>query len=210
MWRVLGWFCVALALPGRAAAEDLTSCETGQGAHEAGRYDQAVDDYTRCIEEGDLTQYNLAAVYFNRANAYSDLGELDLAIQDYDEAIRLDPEGAGLFLNRGLVYATKADYERAVSNFDKAIELYPNFGLAFQNRCMAMTLLDRLEQALEDCNESLRLQPENPMAFDSRARTFWLMGREDEARGDLEAARALDPGFPLWQDRFQAYETLFR
>ena len=58
-----------MALPARAAAEDLTSCETGQGAHEAGKYDQAVEDYTRCIEEGDLTQYNRTAVYFNLANA---------------------------------------------------------------------------------------------------------------------------------------------
>ena len=197
-----------LALASGAGAEDLEYCHRGQGAHEAGRYERAVAFYTRCIEEGELTPFNLTAVYFNRANAYSDLGDFDRAIRDYDEAVRLDPVGADLYLNRGLAHASKASYRQAVADFDEAIALAPNFGLAYQNRCMAMTLLDRFEEALNDCNESLRLQPKSARALDGRALTYWLMGRRDEARRDLEEARRLDPSFPAWQERFQAFETL--
>jgi tetratricopeptide (TPR) repeat protein len=200
---------VALFPPGPgAAAEDLEYCYMGQGAHEAGHYELAITYYTTCIETGDLNAFNLTTVYFNRANAHSDLNDFDQAIQDYDEAIRLDPFGSDLYLNRGLAYANKANYRQAVLDFDEAIHLYPNFALAYQNRCIAMTLLGRLEEALGDCNESLRLQPDNPRVFDSRALTYWLLGRHDEARQDLEDARALDPSIPSWEDRFREYEKL--
>jgi len=207
-----GWLQVVviavLACASGAAAEELENCYMGQGAHEAGNYELAIAYYTECIETGDLSAFNLTTVYFNRANAHSDLNDFDQAIQDYDEAIRLDPLGADLYLNRGLAYANKANYRQAVLDFDEAIHFYPNFALAYQNRCIARTLLGRLNEALEDCNESLRLQPDNPRVLDSRAMTHWLLGRHDEARQDLDDARALDPSIPSWEDRVREFEKL--
>ncbi len=98
-----------LVRAGNAGAEDLEHCYMGQGAHEAGNYELAITYYTTCIDTGDLNAFNLTTVYFNRANAHSDLNDFDQAIQDYDEAIRLDPLGAYIYLNRGLAYANKAN-----------------------------------------------------------------------------------------------------
>lgn len=42
--------------------------------------------------------------YLNRGSSYADLGEYDLAIEDYSKAIELDPEFLGAYLNRGLIY----------------------------------------------------------------------------------------------------------
>jgi tetratricopeptide (TPR) repeat protein len=197
-----------LVLASSAAAEDLEYCYMGQGAHEAGHYELAITYYTRCIETGYLNAFNLTTVYFNRANAHSDLNHFDQAIQDYDEAIRLDPLGADLYLNRGLAYANKANYRQAVLDFDEAIHFFADFALAYQNRCMAMTLLGRLNEALEDCNESLRLRPDNPRVLDGRAMIYWLLGKQEEARQDLDDARALDPSIPSWEDRLRELEEL--
>ena len=37
---------------------------------------------------------SIASTYTNRGNAYEDLGQYQRAIQDHDEAIRLDPQNA--------------------------------------------------------------------------------------------------------------------
>ncbi len=195
-----------LVLASSARAEDLKYCYMGQGAHEAGHYELAIAYYTKCIETGGLSAFNLTTVYFNRANAHSDLNDFDQAIRDYDEAIRLDSVGADLYINRGLAYANQSNYGQAILDFNEAISLNPNLGLAYQNRCMAMTLLGRLEAALRDCNESLRLLPDNPPVLDGRAMTYWLLGRHEEARQDPEAAPAPDPSIPSWEDRFREFE----
>lgn len=197
-----------LVLAGSAGAEDLEHCYRGEGAHEAGDYELAIAYYTKCIETGELTAFNLTTVYFNRANAYSDLNDFDRAVPDYDEAIRLDPLGPDLYINRGLAYANQSNYGQAVLDFNEAIYLNPNLGMAYQNRCMALTLLGRLEAALRDCDDSLRLLPDNPRVLDGRALTYWLMGDHEAARRDLEDARALDPSIPSWEDRFRAFEKL--
>lgn len=199
-------FLVLLAAAARA--ENLEFCYIGQGAHEAGQFELAVSYYSKCIETGELSAYNLATVYFNRANAHSDLGDFERSIQDYDAAIDLDPTGPDLYVNRGLAYANRGNYGQAVLDFNEAIFLDAGFALAYQNRCMAMTLLGRLDEALKDCHESVRLLPDNPRALDGRALTFWLMGLHEEARRDLESAQALDPNFPDWEERFRQFEKL--
>ena len=48
--------------------------------------------------------------------------DLNLAIEDFDEAIRLDPQDAGAYSNLGLAYNTKGDYDRAIAELDTAIK----------------------------------------------------------------------------------------
>ena len=48
------------------------------------------------------SQYAIA--YYNRGIAYYSLGQYELAIADYDEAIRLDPQYAEAYCNRGTAY----------------------------------------------------------------------------------------------------------
>ena len=56
------------------------------------------------------------------------------AIEDYTEAIRLDPELAVAYSNRGLAYDELGQMERAVADFDEAIRLDPQLALAYHNR----------------------------------------------------------------------------
>ena len=75
------------------------------------------------------------------AVAYADKGQLDRAIQDYDQAIRLNPNDADAFTNRGVDYADKGQYDRAVQDYNQAIRLDPNSAKAFTNRGRAYRAL---------------------------------------------------------------------
>ena len=64
--------------------------------------------------------------------------EYDRAIQDYDQAIRLNPNYASAFNNRGLAYVNKGDNDRAIQDYDQAIKLNPNDTVAIKNRADAV------------------------------------------------------------------------
>src|SRR5215468_10086473 len=68
---------------------------------------------------------SLDMAYSNRGNAYSNKGELEHAIQDYDQAIRLNPKDVMSYDNRGLAHTRKGDLDRAILDFDQAIVLRP-------------------------------------------------------------------------------------
>ena len=61
----------------------------------------------------------------DRGKAYSKLIEYDRAIQDYDQAIKIDPNYVYAFVNRGIMYAKKKQYDRAIQDYDQAIKLDP-------------------------------------------------------------------------------------
>ena len=50
-------------------------------------------------------------------------GELDVAIADLSEAIRLDPKDASFYKNRGYAYDQKGDLDKAIADYSEAIRL---------------------------------------------------------------------------------------
>ena len=127
-----------LVLPlATAGAEDLTYCNQGLGAEEAGDHDLAIDYYTRCLNEGDLSRGNQVIIYNRRGNAYYYKGDYDRAVADYDRAIRLRPDYAFHYYNRGIAYSDKGEYDRAIADFDQALRLDPDYAFAYNNRGFA-------------------------------------------------------------------------
>ena len=74
------------ALP--AAAGDDKTCTDSL------RSEAAIAACTRAIVSGQYTGRNMAAFYTSRALAYAAKSQFDRAVQDFDEAIRLDPQFA--------------------------------------------------------------------------------------------------------------------
>ncbi|MGA7702853.1 MAG: tetratricopeptide repeat protein, partial [Thermoguttaceae bacterium] len=61
--------------------------------------------------------------YNNRAVAYYKKGDIDRAINDCTEAIRVDPNLVLAYLNRGAAYLKKGDKAKAKADFDEAKKL---------------------------------------------------------------------------------------
>jgi tetratricopeptide (TPR) repeat protein len=73
-----------------------------------------------------LIDPNLAGAYGNRGIAYYKKNELDKAMADHNQAIRIDPNSALVYINRGAVYDEKRDFEKAIADYNQAIRLTPN------------------------------------------------------------------------------------
>jgi len=58
-----------------------------------------------------------------RGNRYLELSQLRRAIEEFDEAIRLDPKYAVAYGNRAIAYKLQGNKAKAISDFEKFIAL---------------------------------------------------------------------------------------
>jgi tetratricopeptide (TPR) repeat protein len=77
------------------------------------------------------------AAYVDRGNAYLEKKLPDRAIQDYEEALRLNSKNSIAYNNRGVAYYRKKQYDRAIEDYTRAVQLNPNYAQAFANRALA-------------------------------------------------------------------------
>ncbi len=141
----------------------------------------------------NISATQAAPAVMNRGNAYSANGDPDRALQDYDEAIRLDPENAGGYVNRALALARNGDVAAAMTDYAKAIALNPQQWQAYFNRAAELRDRGQLREALNDLNKVMELNPEFTGAYMNRANIYVRQGELDKAVADYNAALLRDP-----------------
>jgi tetratricopeptide (TPR) repeat protein len=85
--------------------------------------DTVLDGCTAIIQSGQESREKLATAFDNRGVAYRLKGEYDRALQDYEQAIHLNPSNANAYNNRGIIYRINGEYARAIADYDEAIWL---------------------------------------------------------------------------------------
>ena len=83
-------------------------------------WDEQIAGCTDAINSGKFTGPNLATIFLNRGIASAAKADLDRAIADYDQAIRLDPKYVAAFVDRGIAYRAKGDLDHAIADDDQA------------------------------------------------------------------------------------------
>ncbi len=135
-------------------------------------WSQQIEACTALIQSGKETGHNQAGYFNNRGNAYKAQKDLDRAMADYNEAIRLDPKLAVAFSDRGLAFQAQGDHQRAMADFNQAIELDPKLALAYNNRGFEYQIKGDLERALADYDEAIRLDPKLAPAYKNLENTY--------------------------------------
>ena len=109
-----------------------------------------------------------AKEHIDRGAAWSKKGDLDKAIADFTEAIRLDPSNADAYFDRGLAFNRKGDYDKAIADFNETIRLDPTVANPFFLRGSAWASKGEEDKAIADYTEAIRLNPKFAGAYRSR------------------------------------------
>lgn len=139
------------------------------------RMDEGIQYFTSRIQSND----GLAEAYRKRAWLRSQKGELDIAIKDASEAIRLDPT-ASTYTVRGNLWLDKKENDKAIQDLDEAIRLDPKRVSAFYNRGLAWGNKKEYDKAIQDYSEAIRLDPKDVMAFTNRGNAW--VGKKEYAK----------------------------
>ena len=113
------------------------------------------------------------------------------ALQDYDAAIRIEPNDPEIFLNRGYVREKMGDPQGAYADYTKAVTLDENFGKAWLNRGNVLTKLGRFREAVEDYSAAITYDAEYAAAYHNRAVAREKLKQREEACADLKKAEEL-------------------
>ena len=158
-------FCSAMLLSSILAAtasavaaqtpQEQRWCEGEDGATLA----QRIDGCSWVIKAAHDKAEKLAEAFNARGVAYRLKGDLDRAIQDYSQAIKLNDKLAAAYNNRGVAYDRKGEYDRAISDYEQAIKLKPSPEPYF-NRGNTYLAKGQYDHAIDDFNQALRLKAE--------------------------------------------------
>ncbi len=116
-----------------------------------------VEKAVALLENAVKEDPNFAEAYNNRGNAYRDMKQYALAMQDYNRAVSLNPNLAKTYNNRGNIYFDQGNFQMAVADYDKALALDATYNLAFLNRGLAYHGLNRDELACPDFYKACEL-----------------------------------------------------
>ena len=174
-----------------AALLALAACTAGMGKAGMVKDCEQVRDWnlkisgcTAMINSGQYSGWDLVVAYGNRGNANDKLGDYAQAIEDYDQALRLDPNVALTYYNRGITYSDLGDIARAIEDYDQALRLDPGYLDAYNNRGNAYRKIGEAARAIEDFDQALRLDPSDAEVYWNRALARCDLGQVEASRDD--------------------------
>jgi tetratricopeptide (TPR) repeat protein len=160
------------------------------------RNEQDREQGMRDLEKAAGAGLGTAVAYVFRGQLHVARQNPDLAIAEYDEAIRRDPQTVLAFAGRGSVFLQKQDYDRAIADYSEAIRLDPAYAGAFVSRARAYMARADWSRALADLDRALQLDSMSRLAVDaftSRATVRNRMSDPAGATADNNAALKLNP-----------------
>jgi tetratricopeptide (TPR) repeat protein len=190
----ISFISATLALPHAGVVAQISRDWSQCVGREGSIADVVIEGCTAVIQAGQDAPRRLATAFNNRGVAYRLNGKYDLALQDYEQAIRLNPDSANAYNNRGIIYRIKGDYDHAIADYDEAIWLKSgDFPAAFYNRALAHADKGEYDLALPDFDVVMRFDAKNALALYARGLTLLKKGDAEAGKTDIAAAKAINP-----------------
>ena len=167
-----GLFLLSLFSPMSLDVPD--ECRTAENAMEDQDFDRAIEYYFLCLEARELPETMQAYVFYSLGNAYSAKGNHHQAIEDYSEAILLDPTHGWAYNNRCWSRGLLRQSTEALQDCDEALRLLPDRPAILDSRALAYWQLGELDLARQDLARAREVDASFPTPED-RFRQFEAM-----------------------------------
>ena len=127
-----------------------------------------------------------AEFYYNRGIEYYNNGNIDLAIQDFSEAIRIKPDYVEAWTYRGAALNGTREWDKAIKDAREAIRINSDYTKAWNVPGAAFNYKKDYDLAIEYCIEAIRVNHNNSEDYSESYNSIgyaYLTGK-----GDLDHA----------------------
>jgi arylsulfatase A-like enzyme/Flp pilus assembly protein TadD len=154
---------------------------------QAGRNEQAIELGTNArLREMDYDP----DIWTNIGAAYQNIGDLDMARQAYEQALRIDKRNPFAFYKLGFLYYSLAlknndarALGRSLENYKKAIEFDPYYANAYVGLGNAYLQTDNLEGGIYCLEKALEIRPGQGLVIYNLGMAYFLKGDTKRALG---------------------------
>jgi Tfp pilus assembly protein PilF len=164
-------------------------------------------------EYGVAEPFDLPMLYFGRAYAYSETGDLARAEEMYREALAVAPDDPRALVNLGMVLTKEGKLDEAEKALREALARDPGYGsFVWNNLALARLARGENEEALRFFQEALAVDPNDPDVYANAGNVLLSLGRLDEAlaRYDEALRRGTARALPVRLGRALALSGLGR
>jgi lipoprotein NlpI len=131
---------------------------------------------SRAVESKALPKDKLVSAYANRAYAYGMIEQYPDALQDYNEALKLDDEDTKSYAGRAQINDLMGNWRAAIKDYGAAIKLKPDYAAAYYNRGLVYAQHGDYTAAIADFTKTAELSPKDIDAIYNRAYAHYLTG----------------------------------
>jgi tetratricopeptide (TPR) repeat protein len=169
-------------IPRIAADEPILTADFRRKAHA-----EDLAAYTRLLRGDPQNPLRHDAV----ASLYLDAGQLDEAIAEFRESLRLNHDSAPTQYNLGFALSARGRRDEAIAAFQEALRIDPDYAQAHNNLGALLQLAGQPDAALEHYRRAAALRPDNVEAHTNLGQLLSNRGRLVEAVAQFTAALGL-------------------
>jgi tetratricopeptide (TPR) repeat protein len=129
---------------------------------------------------------------------YFENGEYDLALEDFNKAIKKNSSNYEAYLCRAKCYSFKGDNDAAISDCTTAINLNVDNVEAYRERAEVYQKIEKYEEAIADVSKMIDLEPNNVEFYEKRLALYQYNTSSDRIKDlllpETEKILSLDPG----------------
>ncbi len=131
--------------------------------------------------------------YNNLGEAHDKLGNFDKAIEEFQMALKINPDYFFGLNNLGNVYGKQKKYEEAIKYFQRALDQKSDYSPAHYNIARAYHLVGRKNDAIESYRKAIQFNPYFEQAFYNIAYLSMELSLFDEAIENFNKFIAMQP-----------------
>jgi serine/threonine-protein kinase len=142
----------------------------------------------------------LAPAYITLGRLHDGAGEKDLAIQEFNTALKLDPLNADATLGLATAYEHAGRTQEAEGLFKKGIDLRPEYWDGYSRLALFYTAQGRYPEAEAQYRKAIRYAPDNAILLGNFGVLLYNMQKREEARVMYEKSIAASPTYPSYSN----------
>ncbi|MFY9561463.1 MAG: protein kinase [Terriglobales bacterium] len=150
----------------------------------------------------------LPAVYVTLGRMHSWQGKADLALQEFTQALKLNPRHPDALLGIAGAYERMGRIREAEDTFKRAAALRPDYWDGYNSLGLFYVRQKRLTEAIAEFQHVIELTPDNATAYNNLATAYMEMGNPKvlpQAAEALEKSAQLSPSYPAYANLGSLY-----